>query len=82
MLKTLRWWYDIKGNSIDKAQGGLNIIPFIYKEAEKYYYLLYQAHIENEKKDLKNYKVKEKIVEIESPIKKKTKRRTFNFEEE
>ena len=31
MLKTLVWWYEVKNNSIEKANGGIGIIPFAYK---------------------------------------------------
>ena len=46
MLKTLYWWYEIKGNSIDLAQGGIGIIPFIYEDALKYYYSIYMAQFD------------------------------------
>ena len=48
MLKTLIWFYDIKGNPKDKANGGIGIIPFVYKDACNYYYSLYLAQIANE----------------------------------
>ena len=41
MLKSLIWFYEIKGNSTEKANGGIGIIPFIYKDACNYYYNLY-----------------------------------------
>ena len=37
MLKSLIYFYEIKGNSIEKANGGIGIIPYVYIEAEKYY---------------------------------------------
>ena len=40
MLRSLKWFYEVKNNSIDKANGGIGIIPFIYNDAYKYYYLL------------------------------------------
>lgn len=65
MLKTLYWWYEIKGHSIDQSQGGIGIIPFIYDDALKYYYSLYLAQIANEDKEFRAPIVKE--IEIPSP---------------
>ena len=47
MLKTLIWFYEIKGNSKEKANGGIGIIPFVYKDACNYYYSLYLAQMVN-----------------------------------
>ena len=65
MLKTLYWWYEIKGHSIDQAQGGIGIIPYVYEEALKYYYSIYLARLVNEARE--NYKPIVKEVEIGSP---------------
>ena len=52
MLKTLIYWYEIKGNSTEKANGGIGIIPYVYKDASEYYYSIYLAQIANrDKKD-------------------------------
>lgn len=67
MLKTLIYWYEIKGNSTEKANGGIGIIPYIYKDASNYYYSLYLAKLANENKDVSNYRPKERLIEIESP---------------
>lgn len=67
MLKTLVYWYEIKGNSTEKANGGIGIIPFIYKDASNYYYNLYLAKLANENKDISKYQPKERIIEINSP---------------
>ena len=36
-LLTLKYFYEIKKNSIDKSNGSIGIIPHIYSEAENYY---------------------------------------------
>lgn len=64
MLKTLKWWYEIKRNNVEFAQGGIGIIPFVYNDALKYYYNLYLAHKANEKNEIL---IKTKEIEIESP---------------
>lgn len=65
MLKTLIWWYEIKNNSIEKANGGIGIIPFAYKQACDYYYALYLAQMGNVDKRVTAFKTKE--IEIGSP---------------
>lgn len=60
MFKTLYWWYEIKDHDIESAQNGIGIIPYIYKDAEEYYYTLYLAKMVNE-----NIIYEPKIEEIE-----------------
>ena len=68
MLKTLKWYYEKEGHSIEKSNGSIGIIPYIYKQALNYYYALYQAQLVNKEKDLSNFTTsKERVVEIESP---------------
>lgn len=81
MLKTLIYWYEIKGNSTEKANGGIGIIPYIYKDALKYYYNLYLIKLENANKDIVKYKPKEKIIEIFPPKPREKKIKLF-FESE
>ena len=61
------YFYEIKGNSIEKANGGIGIIPFVYNDALKYYYALYLAKLANESKNIEMYKPKEKVIEILPP---------------
>ena len=65
MLRSLIWFYEVKQNSIDKANGGIGIIPFIYNDAYKYYYNIYLAQQKN--KDVQKYKVTVNEVTIQSP---------------
>lgn len=37
IYKTLEYWYDIKGNSTDLANGGIGIVDYVYNEAAAYY---------------------------------------------
>ena len=80
MLKTLTWFYDIKGNPKEKANGGIGIIPFVYKDALNYYYSLYLAQIANEK--VGSYKLEVKEIEIESPEVYRRPPRMFNVGED
>ena len=80
MLKTLKWFYEIKGNPKEKANGGIGIIPFVYKDALNYYYNLYLAKIANE--DVGEIKITIKEIEIESPEVHRRPPRLFNVGED
>lgn len=68
MLKTLKWYYEKQGHSIEKSNGSIGIIPYIYNQALAYYYALYQAQLINKEKDISNFiQSKERVVDIESP---------------
>lgn len=73
ILKSLVYFYEVKGNSIDKANGGIGIVPFIYQDAFNYYYSLWQAQSVNQTKHINTLpKVKEVIIklpEVKRPIK-------------
>lgn len=79
ILKCLKWWFEVQGNTIDKAAGGIGIVPFIYKEVEKYYYTLYLAQEKNKNKEL-NKQIVEVIVS--PPERDGTKKKFFNIEVE
>ena len=81
MLKTLYWWYEIKGNTTELAQEGIGIVPFVYKDAERYFYALYMAKLFND--DIKEYKPKVEVVEIASPrVQTNAKQKLFKIEDE
>lgn len=63
--KTLYWWYEIQGHSLELSNDGIGIVPYVYKDAERYYYTLYMAQVVNEK--INNYNPKIEEVEIASP---------------
>lgn len=37
ILKALEYWYDIKKNSVEQANGGIGIVGYIYKDALEYF---------------------------------------------
>ena len=63
--RSLQYFYEIKGNSIDKANGSIGIVPYIYREAYNYFYNLYLAQQRN--KDYKKGNTQIKEVTIASP---------------
>ena len=68
MLKSLVYFYEVKGNSKDKANGGIGIVPFIYNDAYNYYLNLFLANQQNINKDVKSYTSKVKEITIKAPI--------------
>ena len=82
ILKTLKWWYDLKGNSVEKANGAIGIVPYVYQQACQYYYALYLAAVANEDKDVEHYKVTVREFSIEPPARIIKPPRLFKFEED
>lgn len=82
MHKTLIWWFELKHGDIEKANGGIGIIPYIYEQASQYYYALYLAQIANEDKDIEHLKVQVKEYTIETPRPQRKTRRLFKFRED
>ena len=77
--KALVYFFEIKGNSVEKANGGIGIVPYVYTQAYNYYYSLWLAQQKNEDKVVQEYipKVKEIIIPI--PEKNPRKRKLFSF---
>lgn len=48
MTKTLVYFYEIKKNTIDKSNGGIGIIPYVYEEARNYYMKQLELQKQNE----------------------------------
>lgn len=67
MLKSLVYFYEVKGNSIEKANGGIGIIPFIYQNAYNYYLSLFQAQQNNKDKDISEYTCEVREITIKPP---------------
>lgn len=81
ILKSLIWFYDIKGNNIDNSNGGIGIVDFCYQDSFNYYYSLFLAQSQNENKDIKEFTTKIKEITIPLPHIQE-KKRLFNLEEE
>lgn len=82
ILKALIYFYEVKGNSIEKSNGGIGIVPYIYKDAFNYYYLLWQAQQKNEHKVIKEYVPTVKEIVIPTPKPRIKKRNLFSFLDE
>ena len=82
ILKTLVYCFEIKKNSLEKANGGIGIVPYEYKNAANYYYALWLANQQNEKKNIQDYVPKQREIIIPVPQRKHRKRRVFTFLDE
>lgn len=82
MKKALVYFYEVKGNDKSKANGGIGIIPYVYRDAYNYYYSLWLANQKNENKVIIDYRPVVREVRIPPPQLKPRKRRLFNFFEE
>ena len=82
MLKALVYFYEVKGNNKHKANGGIGIIPFIYKDAYNYYYNLWMIQQSNKDKNVIDYVPKLKEIKIPIPKKEPRKRSVFTFLDE
>lgn len=79
MFKALTWWFDIQNHTIEKANGGIGILPYIYNDAKTYFYGLYLAQLANEEKTIYN-QIEE--IEIASPRVYISPPKLFDIEEE
>lgn len=65
ILGSLKYWFEVKNGSIEKSNGGIGIVPYIYEDARKYYESISLAHQAN--KEIKSIDTEEIIVRIPSP---------------
>lgn len=78
MLSSLKYWYEVKHNPVDLNRG-VGIIPYVYKDAREYYYALWLADQENQKKNMNEFIPKDIEVVISPPQRKIEKRKMFTF---
>lgn len=79
IYKALMYFYEVKKNDIEKANGGIGIVPYVYQEAYNYYYHIWVANQSNEQKIIPQIKTQEEIVIISPPKSVPKKRKLFTF---
>lgn len=77
ILNTLKWWYEIKGNSLGEYGATLGIVPHVYDEAKEYFYAIYLAQKLNANAEMHETK---REVSIDSP-RVRNRIKLFNMEE-
>ena len=80
--KSLYRFYEFKKNPIDKANGNLGIVPYVYQDAYKYFYNLYLAKERAENKNIESYKPIIKNIKICSPQAQLKTKKLFSFQED
>ena len=78
ILKSLVWFYDVKGNKPDKSNYGIGIVDYCYKDAYNYYLALFIAQEASKDKTLNN-EIKE--ITIAPPEMRGTKQKLIDFGE-
>lgn len=79
ILKSLKYYYEIKHGSLEKSGNGIGIVPFIYQNAYNYYYAQWEAQQKNIGKKVEAYVPKVKEIVIKSPQRQVRKRKAFTF---
>lgn len=82
MLKALIYFYEIKRGDLSKANGGIGIIEYVYDEARRYYYDIWEAQQQNRIKVIEDYKPKEVEFIIDPPKRVRKRGRLFRFLED
>lgn len=77
--RTLQYFYEVKKNPIEKSNGGIGIVPWVYEDAKRYYYNQWLLSQKNSDKDIKKYIPKERKITIQSPKRQPRKKRVFMF---
>lgn len=78
ILGSLKYWFEIKGNSLEKANGGIGIIPYVYDDARKYYETIFYAHQQN--KGFDEIEVDTINIKISSPRRNIKKKKIINLD--
>ncbi len=84
MWKSLKYFYEVKGNSIEKAQGGIGIIPYVWDEAFNYWRALWEAQERNKEIKAEQFILPAREIHIEPPQRQPMKhtRKLFTFLDE
>lgn len=82
--KTLQYWFDIKGNSLEKANGGIGIVPYCYEQAVTYWRAIWEAQKFNQQVEISKIEIPVREIHIPTPERQPMVklRRRFEFLEE
>lgn len=84
MRKTLKFFFEVKGNPIEKANGGIGIIPWVYDKAFDYWRALWEAQERNKGVEIQKYNLPVREIHIVPPKREPMKhtRQLFTFLDE
>ena len=81
IYKTLKYFFEVRGNSLEKANGGIGIVPYAYAEAYNYWKAIWEAKQRNENVDIEQFLLPTREVHIMPPKRQPMKhtRKLFTF---
>lgn len=84
ILKALKYFYEVKNGSKEKAYGRIGIVPYVYEDAHNYYLAIWQAKQKNAEIKIEEYVLPVREVHIVIPQREpmKKQRSEFTFLEE
>lgn len=84
IYKTLKYFFEVRNNPLEKANGGIGIVPYVYDEAYAYWRAIWEAQQKNEDVDLRNFVQPIREIHISPPQRQplKHKRKLFTFLDE
>ena len=80
--RTMKYVYEIKKEPIEKGNGSIGIVPYMYDQAYNYWYSIWLANQNNEAKILERYEPKIIEIKIPEPVRKMHRRKVFTFLDE
>ena len=82
ILRTLKYFYEVKQNDLSKSNNGIGIVPWVYQEAYNYYYNQWLLKQKNTDKNIKEYTPNYIDITIKDPIRQQKKKNIFKFLDE
>lgn len=84
IYKTLKYWFDIKKGDLEKANGGIGIVPYVYDQARDYWMGIWEARERNKELEAQQAAIITREVRISAPQRKPMRhlRKLFTFLEE
>jgi len=81
IFRTLEYWYDVKGHTAEKANGGIAIVDYVYGDAMNYYQKQKKFKTLNDTTNIEDYISDTKTLIFKpKPIQKPKKIKLFNLE--
>lgn len=82
ILRTLKYFYEVKKNDLSKSNNGIGIVPWVYQEAYNYYYNQWLLKQKNTDKNIEEYSPHYIDIVIKEPMRQPKKRKIFTFLDE
>lgn len=82
ILRTLKYFYEVKQNDLSKSNNGIGIVPWVYQEAYNYYYNQWLLKQKNVDKNIEEYTPNYIDITIKDPIRQQKKKNIFKFLDE